>query len=280
IAAITPEGFPPETADQLAIQVADRMVSVKGLSQAVAKENALRGKAQRNAETFDNIKQRVVNDFITQTVTGLEALNRHYEERPPLKQVLVFYRQHRLIKELEKTLIQPAVKLKAGDVRTYYDEHPELFSRGGLVELALVETRELSLARQLDKKLKAGEDFFQVLQPLAPTGIETSLMPLDHLAPVLRRAVERLAPGQVSGAIEDGETIYFVKLIREGEREFIPFEKVAEQIQAQLQETRFAEARTRLLEQLRSRSTIDVNQREWNKLRERLTEEERANHGS
>ncbi len=280
IAQITPEGFPPALADQLALQVGNTMVSVNNLYQAVAKEHKLRGSAQRNAESFESTKRRVVNDVITQTVTGLEAINRHYEERPPLKQTFAFYRQHRLIKELEKALIQPAVKVADSDAEAYYREHPELFSRGGLVELARVETKELALAEKLEKRLKAGEEFFQVMQPLAPAGVETSRVPIDHLPPVIRQAVEKLAPGQVSGAVRDGETIHFIKLIREGEREFIPFEKVSGQILGQLQESRFAEEKGRLLQQLRSRSTIEVSQREWNKLKQRLLAEEDASHGS
>jgi hypothetical protein len=280
IAGITPDGFPAESADQLALQVGNSVVSVKTLYQAVAKEHALRGSAQRNAESFKNTKARVVNDVITQTVTGLEAINRHYEARPPLQQTYTFYQQHRLIKELEKSLILPAVNVVETDAEAYYNEHPELFSRGGLIELAMVETKEIALAQRLDQQLKAGKEFFQVMQPLAPAGVETSRVTVADLPPVIRQAVEKLAPGQVSGAVKDGETIYFIKLIREGEREFVPFEKVAGQILTQLQETRFADEKKRLLKQLRSRSMIEVSQREWKKLKQRLVEEERANHGS
>jgi parvulin-like peptidyl-prolyl isomerase len=281
IAGMTPEGFPEESADQVAVQVGKTMLPVKNLYRAVAKEHALRGSAQRNPENFENTKKRVINEAVIQTVTGLEAINRHYEDRPPLQQTYAFYRQHRLIKELEKTLILPAVKVgdAEAEAEAYYNEHPELFSRGGLVELAMVETKETALAERLEMQLKAGEEFFQVMQPLAPTGVETSRVLVDRLQPVLRKAVEALAPGQVSGAVRDGETIYFLKLIREGEKEFISFTKVAEQILTQLHETRFADDKARLLKQLRSRSTIDVNRSEWNKLKQRLIEEGRADHG-
>ena len=226
IGRITPEGFPEEEAEDVAMQVADTKISVRGMYQVLAKEHKLRGSSQRNAESFDQTRKRVVNDIVVQTLTGLEATNRHYEESPPLKETYDFYRRHRLIKELEKALILPAVKVDDGAVAAYYKAHPEDFSREGLVELAIVETKEIALAKQLEKQLKAGGEFFQVLHPLAPAGIETRRVPVDHLPPAVGQALKTMSPGQSSGALEDGETLYFIKLIREGEREFIPLESI------------------------------------------------------
>ncbi len=280
IARMTPEGLSAADADQTVLQIGNTVVSGEAFYQAVLKEQELRGGAHRNAEAFDTTKKRIVSDAIVQTVTGLEALDRHYEERPPLKQIFEFYSQHRLIKELEKTLIGPEVEVSESDAKAYYEEHPEQFSREDIVELAVVQTNETALAEKLAKRLKAGEDFFMVMQPLAPAGIETRRSPVQHLNQVLQDAVAKMSPGQVSGALHEGEDIFFIKLIRAGEREFIPFEKISEQLVAQLQEERFAKAKAQLIEQLRSLSTIKVNDRVWGKLKKRLTAEGAGNHES
>jgi len=277
---ITAEGFPKEDADKTVLRVANTVVSVGALHQATAKEQELRGGAHRNAESFEQTKQRVVSDAIAQTVTGLEAIDRHYENQPPLQFTYDFYRQHRMIKELEKAVVQPAVKVDEQVAKAYYEDHPELFSRGGLVEVAVVETNEAKLAEELGKRLKAGEDFFTVMRPLSPAGVEVRRSPVDHLQPVIQEALAKMSPGQVSGALKDGEDIYFVKLIRTGESERIPFEKVSEQILAQLREERFAEEKNRLVKELRSRSTIKVDSRTWDKLKKTLAEEGEAEHGS
>ena len=280
IARITPEGISAADAEQVVLQIGNTVVSGDAFYQAVLKEQDMRGGTHRNAEAFETTKKRIVADAIAQTVTGLEALDRHYESRPPLKAIYEFYSQHRLIKELEKTVIETTIDLKPEDAKVYYEGHPELFSRGGIVELAIVQTNETELAEKLAKRLKSGEDFFKVMQPLSPAGIETRRSPVDHLNPVLQEVVAKMSPGQVSSGIPDGEDIFFVKLIRAGEREFIPFEKVSEQIVTQLREERFTTAKTQLIEQLRSRSTIEINDRAWNKLKKRLAEEGEGNHGS
>ncbi len=273
LAELTPAGFPAEDGAKTVLKVGNSVVSLSALSQAVTKEQQTRGGVQRNAETFEVTKQRIIADAVAQTVTGLEALDRHYETRPPLKATYQFYRQHRMIKELEKALVQPQVKVTAADAEAYYHQHPELFSRGEIVELAVVQTNEAALAEKLAEKLKNGEDFFVVMRPLAPAGVETRRAPVNHLQPVIQKALAGMSPGQVSGALKDGENIYFVKLIRAGEREMMPLAKVSERIIAELEKARFAEAKDKIVQQLRKRSTIKVNSGEWKKLRNTLLEE-------
>ena len=270
---ITAEGFPKEDAEKTVLRVANTVVSVDALYQATRKELEMRGGAHRKSLDFEATKQRVVADAVAQTVTGLDALDRHYEKQPPLKATYEFYRQHRMIKELEKAVIEPGVKVEEKDVKAYYAAHPELFSRGGLVELSVVQTNEAKLAEQVGEKLKAGGDFFKVMQPLSPAGVEVRRAPLDHLHPVIQQALATMAPGQVGGPLKDGENIYFVKLIRTDETESIPFEKVAEDIRTRLREERFAEARNAFLKTLRGRSSIKVNQRAWDGLRKSLIKE-------
>jgi parvulin-like peptidyl-prolyl isomerase len=270
---ITAEGFPKEDREKAVLRVGNTVVSVDALYQATLKELEMRGGAHRKSLDFEATKQRVVADAVAQTVTGLEALDRHYENQPPLKAAYDFYRQHRMIKELEKTVIEPGIKVDEKDAQAYYAAHPELFSRGGLAELSVVQTNEAKLAEQVEEKLKAGGDFFKVMQPLSPAGVEVRRTPLDHLHPVIRQAVATMAPGQVSGALKDGENIYFVKLIRTDETESIPFEKVAEDIRTRLREERFAAAKSELVKTLRDRSAIKVNQRAWDSLRKSLIKE-------
>jgi len=270
---ITAEGFPKADGEKTVLRVGNTVVSVDALYQATLKELEMRGGAHRNSLDFEATKQRVVADAVAQTVTGLEALDRHYESQPPLKATYDFYRQHRMIKELEKAVIEPEIKIDEKDTKAYYAAHPELFSRGGLVELSVVQTNEAKLAKQVEEQLKAGGDFFKVMQPLSPAGVEVRRTPLDHLHPAIQQAVATMSPGQVSGALQDGKNIYFVKLIRTDETESIPYEKVAEDIQTRLREERFTAAKNALVKALRDRSSIKVNQRAWETLRKTLIKE-------
>ena len=148
--------------------------------------------------------------------------------------------------------------------------NPNTYSREGLVELAIVKTNEVELAKTLNQRLKNGEDFFAVMEPISPAGIQVKKTPLEHLKPVVQDAVARLAPGQAVGGIVDGEEILFIKLVRKGERESVPLEKVAGQIRTHLEEERFKQLKADIVNQLRERSEIELNTSAWKKLKKAL----------
>ncbi len=274
IAAIQPGGIDDELAAKLAVKMGKTEVPAGFIYAAVNKAQKNRGHADKSAENFAASKQRIVSDLLVQTLTSMEALDRNYQTVPPLKDTLEFYSQHRLIKELEVTVLQPQVQVTDSDIEAYYQQHPEKYSREGLVELAVVKTNEYELAERLTQRIKAGEDYFKVMEPISPAGIQIEKVPLAHLSPVMQAEVAKLAAGQVSAGVKDGENLLFIKVVRKGEREFVPLEKVKGQISNQLKADRFKEQRAAMVKQLRDRSAIKLNRSVWKKLNKELHEEE------
>ncbi len=277
IAAIQPDGIDDELKSKQAVIIGKTEVPAGFIYEAVVKSRKKRSHSTKSAENFEDAKQRIVNDLLVQTLTGMEALARRYEEEPPLKHTFQFYSQHRLIKELEALVIQPQVEVSDADIEAYYRQHQDKYSRQGMVELAVVKTNELKLARQLEKRIKSGEDFFKVMEPISPAGIQIEKTPLAHLQPVVQAEVRKLSAGQVSAGVKDGDNLLFIKLVRKGEPEVAPLEKVKGQIKNQLQADRFQEQRAGLVKQLRDRSTIKLNRSVWKKLNQELHEEETGN---
>lgn len=270
--AVVPEGVAEEDAARAVITIGSTVVDARTLHQAVAKA-VHKGRGADAEDAFLTTRQRIVNDILAQTLTSQEALARHYEQQPPFKSTFEFYCQHRLIKELEGTLIRPEVSVSEADVRAYYEQNRDSYTRHGAPELAMVQTRETELAKRLEKRLAAGEDFSAVMQALVPGEVPVRTDPVEHLPPAVREAVGRLAPGQASGAISDGEEIYFVKMIRSGEDSTMPLEMIADQIRLTLEKERFAEKRAQLLETLRAGSRIKINRRVWKSLQEDFLKE-------
>lgn len=274
IEAIQPGGIANELAAKTAVKIGKTEVAARFIYETVTKAQQTRGQAKESAESFAESKQRVVNDLLVQTLTGMEAMARHYENVPPLKHTFEFYSNHRLIKELEATVIQPRVKIADADIETYYKQHPEKYSREGLVKLAVVKTNEYELAEKLSTRLKAGEDFFKVMEPVSPAGIQVDDIAFEHLSPVVQAEITKLSAGQVSSRAKEGDNLLFIKLVHKGERELIPLEKVKAQISDQLKIDRFKEQRAAVVKQLRNRSTIKWNHSTWKKLNKELNEEE------
>jgi parvulin-like peptidyl-prolyl isomerase len=269
--AVKPVGVIPDYEDKPVIRFGKEFVNAETVYRAVVKENRLRsGSRMGRGEDFIGTRQRVVANMIAQTVTGLEALSRHYELRAPLKYTYEFYCQRRMIKELENEVLQPKVKVSESDVRHEYENSRERYSRSDIVEVTIVKTSDEKLARVLDSRLKTGEDYFSVMRAVAPEGVAVQRIPFDHLSGKKQEAIASLSPGQASGAIKEGQDIYFMKLIRRVGREPIPLEKVADEIRTRLMQERFKAARQDLINILREKSTIKINSMVWEGLKSQL----------
>jgi hypothetical protein len=217
-----------------------------------------------------DLKKMIIANIETQTMISLEARDRHYELKPPFKSTYDFYCQRRLIKEFEKVVIWPQVKVTADDIAAEYKRMVAQFSQADVVEVAWVQLADERLSERLTAELKQGHDFFKVMEPYFPQGVEYAKTSEDKLRPAIREIVATLAPGQVSAPIHKGENTFFVKLFRRFEDQHSSLEDVSGMLRMQLQEAKFAEVRNNLLATLKKRSKIVVKKKRWHKLRDAL----------
>ena len=269
---IGPEGPPEEDADKIAIVIGDLEVPVSFIYASIEKAQKTRGQARRQAENFQESKERIVNDMQVQVLTEQAALDRHYEKFQPLKPIYEFYADYRLTKEFENTVVRPQVKVADEDIQSYYQQNQQEFEQAGLVEYALVTTNEVELAEKITQELKNGADFFVTMEPLSPAGVEVKKEPLAHLSPGLQKRIKTMASGQVE-IIEQEDKVHFIKVIRGVETNLLPLEQVREMIAKTLEQKFFDQVLENYLQQLRERSEIKINQRSWESLHKQLLEE-------
>ena len=220
-----------------------------------------------------DLKKMIIANIETQTMISLEARERHYELKPPFKSTYDFYCQRRLIKEFEKVVIWPQVKVTPADIEAEYKRIVTQFSQADVVEVAWVQLADKRLSELLTAELKQGHDFFKVMEPYFPQGVEYAKTSEDKLRPAIREIVATLAPGQVSAPIHKGENTYFVKLFRRFADQHSSLDEVSGMLRLQLSEVKFAEVRNQLLATLKERSKIVVKKSRWHKLRDELLKE-------
>jgi len=220
--------------------------------------------------TVADLKKMIIANIETQTMISLEAHNRHYELKPPFNSTYDFYCQRRLIKEFEKVVIWPQVKVTEADIEAEYKRMVAQFSQADVVEVAWVQLSDERLSELLTTELKQGHDFFKVMEPYFPQGVEHAKTSEDKLRPAIREIVATLAPGQVSAPVKKGENTFFVKLFRRFEDQHSSLAEVTDMLRLQLQEAKYAEVRNNLLATLNKRSKINVKKSRWRKLREEL----------
>ena len=77
--------------------------------------------------------------------------------------------------------------------------------------------------------------------------------------------------------IQVGDEFFFLKLIKRGEEQVMPLEMARTQVETDLSQQRFQQARSDLLAQLRERSRIKVKDRAWQQVVEQLKKEQHDN---
>nr|WP_320050970.1 peptidylprolyl isomerase [uncultured Desulfuromonas sp.] len=212
--------------------------------------------------SFEDIVRRVANDIVAQTLTTMEALDRHYETKPPFQSVYYFYQRHRLIRGLEHKLIKPQISVSDDELEQYYNTHHDEFAYPLRVRYASVETRNEKMALKLRDELRKGGDFYQVLSPLSPEGIATKTTPVPHLVPEMQALVSTLQPGQCD-MLQVDDYFHFIRLVESPRIDYMPFEQIKDSLRAQLEDQKFKEKRAELIARLRQRTNISVNQRQW-----------------
>jgi len=170
-------------------------------------------------------------------------------------------------------VLDPLVKISDSDLEKEYSRLAEHFRTPDLVDVAWVQTSDRKLAAQIQQELKEGRDFFKVMTPRFGRGIEMQKSPLSKLPPFLRKVVGDLAPGEISAPIRRNRDTVFVKLIRRYPGQPRPLNEVSDQLRKMLREKRYREKERELLNKLRSRSTIKVDENVWQRLRRELLQE-------
>ncbi len=243
----------------------------------LANEKRLRSRAPLDEDAINTLKKRIVQALITDTVLMREALNRHYEQRPPFQATYAFYRQHRLIKELLATFEKAnGEEIDEKAIKDYYANHREEFTHPSMVRYQVVSGLKEKIRRVWLRTLNGTAFAVAVKETLgSPPTPQTS--GLDALAPPLGPVIQKLAKGETSRPIpgKNGSAL-LVHVTDRTPAATLPLETVAARIRATLEEQRRQRLRSTLTAELRAKSRIKINQEVWRGLQQELGKPERS----
>lgn len=262
LAKITYEGVEEQFEGQTVIQILSYNITAAELYRVALQQYQSFSGYENKGVAFKRVINRVINDIISQNLTNAEALERHYELEPPLKSTFEFYCNNRLIKELERILIAPKVTLTEKEQRQAYEDQKESFSGPAMVEIIRVDTDNEALANQLNESLRQGKPFEQTLLPLSPDGFTKETLPVAHLSDAIQTAIAPLSSGTSTLVDEDG-TFTFIKITKSEHQQYAQYDDVKAMLSEQLKRQKYAQLRQELIQKLRNRSTIEVDQQQW-----------------
>ncbi len=262
------EKLPPDLKDRIVLRVGKLELTAAAFQQYLKRDAKVRypGKKKLSPQELDDLRHTVVDNIIAQTLTGLEALNRHYERREPLKSLWEFYQRQMLVRELENRVIWPRVKVTDEEVREYYEEHKADYMRPAQVVIAVIQSRDEKLMREVYRRIRQGEDFFEVAKEVNFHGVHPQRFSVNRLVPEMRKVLQGLEPGEVSGLFQIKGYYFIVKLIDRIPPSPHPFSMVKDSIKKMLAQQRFERLRKEYVEELKARSKIEINEKAWRKL--------------
>ncbi len=255
--------------DRTLITLGDQEYSAAVFLDKLRKQQQMETKYGIHIKDQEAFKRKVLNGIISQTVISRASLDEHYEEREPLKPVFEFYYNHRLIKELERRLFREKNEVTDREIKDYYQENREQFSRPATVTIALIQDEE-KLVDKMFGEIKRGLSFPEVARKYYAAGVPEEEIPFDRLDSRVKKILNNLAIGEVSEPFELYGRHAFLKLINRTPSSPMPLEHVSKSIVSLLKDRKFEQIRQNYLALLKSRSEISVDETAWNNIKREI----------
>jgi hypothetical protein len=219
---------------------------------------------QRNGESLRSIppdaKRQLAVQYSQLLLFAALAEQQGLQDTPEAKELVDFLHLQAMSEELSRSMLRKSAPTEV-EVRNYYDQHREDYTRFDLERISLPLREKVSaqpgskertkLADDLRERALHGESFaalqneaFAKLGMKNPPKIEMVVMP-GSTVPQAHAAIYRLKPGDVSPVIEDASGIYIYKL---KSREAAPLSQSHASIQQLLSEQKAQEALQKLIE--------------------------------
>jgi parvulin-like peptidyl-prolyl isomerase len=182
-------------------------------------------------------------------------------------------RRNLMIREVMGREVQQKIELEEEDLRRYYRDHPDEFSRPRRLQVREVvipdeagsssEERQ-ALATEARAALLAGAEGSARLAELGEQGSATGPLELGWIArgdlePALEREIWELEPGAISEPVAARGGLHVVEVVAEEQARLEPFGDVQEAIRNKLRAGRYEQEMTRYLADLEDSSYVVQN---------------------
>lgn len=233
------------------------------------KESDITRKSLGDLESQMRIKQQIANTMIGNSVVSWEALARHYEEKPPLQWAYQFYRQNRLVAELENRALGE-LQTSDNEAQAYYQDHQNDFRHDEVVQ-AIVLNGEAQAVKKVWTEALVGADLLKAAKENTVQVVRESSAegPMQQLSAPVREVLARLQPGDVSQPFLDNGQSALVKLVERRPGGLATFAQVEKAVKEKIMRDKKAKRKKELLETLKARSTIMVHDDVWAALQQK-----------
>jgi hypothetical protein len=215
------------------------------------------------------LKNDTVQNIIDQQVTNWACLDRHYEEREPLKWVYQFNYNHRLGMAVEQRAISSKIKVTEDEIKQEYEKNIKHYTQPAMVKIQSIEDTQ----GPVDKvwaDVMTGKNFRKAVEERFETKVKTRELPVSHLDPDVKAVLVKMVVGDTSPIFKAQGKRMVVHLVDRIPAVPLPLKRVEETIRQKLMKKKLEKARNAYLEKIKSRSKIVVEKGQWQAIQKEL----------
>ena len=220
-------------------------------------------------------KEVILNDWIDRKVVDQEALSRHYELKPELRDMVDRYKNQLLKNTFIKRVVVPQISLSDKMVEEYYLSHQKSFIKPVSFKIQQITVKTMDEAQDILSSLQKGADFSWLaknrsVDSAAQEGGDIGWHSKAKLPEPVREIIDSLKPGDISPVIKLDSQYRIVRLHTKREEGVEEFDKVKNAAYKAAFEEQLNSLLKKYTAQLKADAQIKINDDAVRLLEERL----------
>jgi peptidyl-prolyl cis-trans isomerase C len=211
-------------------------------------------------------KKEFLEEIINDTLLYQEALRTGRDKDQDVQKVIEQARQKILIARLLKDRVDDEIGITDEEVIEYYNNNENLYMTPEIMRVSHILVPKQEAAEAILSELMKGASFDELaraksVDPTAQRGGDIGYFPKGQLMPKFEDACAQLEIGEISGVVKTKLGYHVIRLTDRRKPELRPLEQVEDDIRSRLREIERQELFNGMLNDLKSKTKIEVDQK-------------------
>ncbi len=252
----------PEVADPAGTvaTIEDRKITAGELGQALQ----LRWSGVRNETAAMATKQLVMQRLVDEELLRAESLSRGYDRTPETEKAVAALEMHLLARRYFSEILSADIEVVDQDLLTYFEEHQEAFRKPPRIQVGQITVATSEEADRIADLLRQGSDLAWLarehsIDRFGDNGGDRGWMVAQPGIDPIQDALFDAEAGDVIGPLGMPGNFIVIRVGARDEQGLFKLEEVRNQVASAVFREQFEASRTSLIEKLRERSEIEIN---------------------
>lgn len=209
-------------------------------------------------------KDEILNDWIDRKVVDHEALIRHYEMKPDLRNMVFRYKNQLFKNTFIKRVVIPQIAISDKTLEDYYSSHQKSFVKPASFKIQQITVKTMDEAQGILNNLQNGADFSWLakrrsIDSAAQEGGDVRWVTKAEMPEPVRNILDTLNPGDIGPIIKIDSQYRIIRLQGKREEEIEEFDKVKDAVYKASFEEQVNTLLNKYIAQLKTDAEIKIN---------------------